>query len=76
MKHSSTIINVEVNPVNAELDQYRVDVRFKCNDCGHEYLVGDEDQEKFDEFVESLKTNNPIKYIGCPECDKKYQNNN
>ena len=66
-----TIKDVEINPVNAELDQYRLDVRFKCNECGHEYLIGEEDGEEFDKFYKSLTTGCPTKYIGCTKCDEK-----
>jgi hypothetical protein len=66
-----TIKDIELNAVNAELDQYKVDVRFKCNDCGNEYLVGEEDKDKCDEFMKSLDIGLPNKYIGCPKCDKK-----
>ncbi len=66
-----TIKNIEINPVNAELNQYKLDVRFKCNDCGNEYLVGEKDKDKCDEFMKSLKAGFPTKYIGCPKCGEK-----
>jgi len=66
-----TIKDIEITPVNEELDQYRVDVRFQCNDCNYEYLIGDEDKNKCEEFIQSLKTGLPTKYIGCPKCDDK-----
>ena len=66
-----TIKDIEVNPVNAELDQYKVDVRFKCNDCGNEYLIGEENKDECDKFLKSLHTKFPTKYIGCPKCNEK-----
>ena len=38
-----------------------------------EYLVGEEDKDKCDEFMKSLDIGLPNKYIGCPKCDKKKQ---
>jgi hypothetical protein len=64
-----TIINIETNPVNEEADHYRIDIRFKCNDCGNEYLIGDDNEKSIEEFVQSLKDGLPNRYIGCPKCD-------
>jgi hypothetical protein len=62
------IKKILVTPVNAEKDQYRVDVLFKC-ECGHEYKVGDEDKDKMDEFLKTLEAGKPNKNISCPKCN-------
>ncbi len=62
-----TILRLEITPIDPSTDQYRLDVRFKCNDCGHEYLIGEEDADKCDEFLKSLEDGGPTKYIGCPK---------
>ena len=67
------IIDIQDTAINGKLNQYQVDVKFKCNDCGYEYIVSESNPKKANAFFESLQNGLPNKYIGCVKCDKKDQ---
>lgn len=65
-----SMLGFEKSRVDENSDRYRIDIRFKCDDCGNEYLIGDTNGERMEKFLKSIVKLSPNRYIGCPKCSE------
>jgi hypothetical protein len=57
-----------VNLIGSEVVSGSVHIKLKCNQCGNEYVVIDNDKERLSQLIRSIQAFNPSKELWCPKC--------